>query len=517
MSDQTPAHDQSEKETSLPYPQEEIPRQRGLLERLRSWKSILSAAPLSFLGLGVYRAWIEIAFVGTFIDFPTHRFASHDAFDLVMIGTLFVLAALHSRLTPLHEHRWSKPASVLLLILSTVCGFVSIWKPGLAQVLAWPSAISGGIGIAIVILLWSELYARESPVRICLLYSLSLVTGALIIYAYRGFRLEWLPVMVCLLPVVSMVCLSYAYRGMPRQSRPAAHMAEFSFPWKPIAVVGIYSFAFGLQETQSYAAFGPHSSPGTAVCALVIIVAIVMLSRRVEFETIYGSWLPFLSAAFLLLPVLLPSDMGNYQAFSSFSANFGYTASEIFVMTMIGSICYHYGASAIWLFGIERGVRALAMLIGRRLQTVVVGAGMPIAPLVMIAVLAATFMVFSEKRLDSAWGVRIQSDDSSASSEVVRRNTLVKRCSDLARQYSLTQREEEVLILLAEHKTAGDIEHELLIARGTAKAHIGHVYQKLGIHSREELFEITGVANEGTGAGAENEDSGNASGGRSAG
>lgn len=43
-------------------------------------------------------------------------------------------------------------------------------------------------------------------------------------------------------------------------------------------------------------------------------------------------------------------------------------------------------------------------------------------------------------------------------------------------------------MLLAQHKTARDIEAELCVANGTAKAHIRHVYQKLDIHTREELF-----------------------------
>ncbi len=465
-------------------------------DRLRRWRSILSTAPLSFLGLGVYRAWIEIAFVGTTIDFPTHRVAAHDAFDLVMVVTMLVLAALHKRITPLRERRWARPVAVALLVLSTVGEFASVWRPDLAVPLAWPCAVAGGVGIAVMILLWSELYACESPVRICLLYALSLVCGALVVYVYRGFKADWLPVMTCLLPVVSIACLSYAWRSVPPPRRPVARAAAFTFPWKPIAVVSIYCFAFGLQEVSSYGTFGPHSAPGMVACSLLVVAAIVTLSGRVEFQTIYGTWLPFLSATFLLLPVLVPAQSpmgGTFAAFDAFSANFGYAASEIFVMTMVGSICYHYGVSAVWLFGIERAVRALAMLAGRHATLLAAQASLPVAPLVAVAVLVATFMVVSEKRLDSAWGVRVQPDGEGEPGDVTRRGALVSRCSDLARAHGLTQREEEVLILLAEHKTAGDIERELLIANGTAKAHIGHVYQKLGIHSREQLFEVTGA------------------------
>ncbi|WP_442904896.1 response regulator transcription factor [Gordonibacter sp.] len=53
-------------------------------------------------------------------------------------------------------------------------------------------------------------------------------------------------------------------------------------------------------------------------------------------------------------------------------------------------------------------------------------------------------------------------------------------------------RESEVLLLLAQRKSISVIEKELFIANGTAKAHVRHIYQKLEVHSREELFDLVG-------------------------
>ena len=53
-----------------------------------------------------------------------------------------------------------------------------------------------------------------------------------------------------------------------------------------------------------------------------------------------------------------------------------------------------------------------------------------------------------------------------------------------------------MLLLLAQKKTISTIEHELFIANGTAKAHVRHIYQKLSIHTRKELFEMVGVSDE---------------------
>ena len=63
--------------------------------------------------------------------------------------------------------------------------------------------------------------------------------------------------------------------------------------------------------------------------------------------------------------------------------------------------------------------------------------------------------------------------------------------------HNLSQREEEVLLPLARHMTARDIQRELCVANGTAKAHVRHVYQKLGIHTRDELFAMVDEARRG--------------------
>lgn len=459
------------------------------LRRLRRAVAEAPRVPLPFLGLGVYRAWIEVAFVGSFVDYPTHAFAGHNAFDAFMVLAMFVLAALSRRLTPLRAHAGIRRASLAAILASTLGGYASIWFPQAAPYLAWPCAVLGGAGIAVVILLWSELYARLSPVRICLYYASSLMAGAAVIWVWRGFMLPWLPVMTCVLPVVSLALLRPCYASLPSASagEADASAAPFTFPVKPVAVVAVYSFAFGLQEATAYESWGPHSSPGLVACAAAVVVVIALLPRRVEFSSLYGTWLPLASATFLVLPGL--GLMG--ASATGFCANFGYAASEMFVMTMMGSLSYHYGVSAVWLFGIERGVRALAMIAGRLADEALTFLGLPVAPLIVMAVLVATFMVATERRLSSAWGVQVREEESPAAREAARRRALVARCAELGSAHGLSQREEEVLLLLAQGKTAGEIARELMIANGTVKAHVGHIYQKLDVHTRDELLAMT--------------------------
>ena len=64
------------------------------------------------------------------------------------------------------------------------------------------------------------------------------------------------------------------------------------------------------------------------------------------------------------------------------------------------------------------------------------------------------------------------------------------RLEQVSVRCNLGKREREVLGLLLQQKTASEIATEMTIANGTAKSHIRHVYKKLGIHSREELFDL---------------------------
>jgi DNA-binding CsgD family transcriptional regulator len=47
---------------------------------------------------------------------------------------------------------------------------------------------------------------------------------------------------------------------------------------------------------------------------------------------------------------------------------------------------------------------------------------------------------------------------------------------------TLTEREREVLALLAEGLAIKEIAHRLAIAPGTARVHLMHVYEKLGVN-----------------------------------
>ena len=64
------------------------------------------------------------------------------------------------------------------------------------------------------------------------------------------------------------------------------------------------------------------------------------------------------------------------------------------------------------------------------------------------------------------------------------------RCDLIGRKYALSQREIEVMALVARGHTISSIATELFISDNTVKTHLRRLYQKLDIHKKQELFAL---------------------------
>lgn len=63
------------------------------------------------------------------------------------------------------------------------------------------------------------------------------------------------------------------------------------------------------------------------------------------------------------------------------------------------------------------------------------------------------------------------------------------RCRTVADRADLAPREREILVLLARGRNTKYIQDNLVIAASTVKSHTYRIYQKLGVHSRQELID----------------------------
>lgn len=65
-----------------------------------------------------------------------------------------------------------------------------------------------------------------------------------------------------------------------------------------------------------------------------------------------------------------------------------------------------------------------------------------------------------------------------------------ERCRKIGEEAQLSPREGEILVLLAQGRSAPFIAEELFVSTNTVKTHIRRIYSKVGVHSKEELLDI---------------------------
>lgn len=64
------------------------------------------------------------------------------------------------------------------------------------------------------------------------------------------------------------------------------------------------------------------------------------------------------------------------------------------------------------------------------------------------------------------------------------------RCAQVIEQYGLSKREGEVFRMLARGRDRAYVQEQLVISRNTVKAHVRHIYEKLGVHSHQDLIDL---------------------------
>lgn len=77
-----------------------------------------------------------------------------------------------------------------------------------------------------------------------------------------------------------------------------------------------------------------------------------------------------------------------------------------------------------------------------------------------------------------------------------RKRAFQEKCQVVAQKCGLTEREAEVMVLLAKGRTRARIQEELYLSSGTVATHARHIYRKVGVHSKQELLDVIESAGE---------------------
>lgn len=96
-----------------------------------------------------------------------------------------------------------------------------------------------------------------------------------------------------------------------------------------------------------------------------------------------------------------------------------------------------------------------------------------------------SFDLFSEGAVD-----RFKEEFIHSGSDQQKKGHWICACESLAAEYRLSPRQTEIFILLAKGRNTQFIKDDLVLSSTTVKSHIYNIYQKMGIHSQQELLDM---------------------------
>ena len=458
------------------------------------WRDMLvriGTMPVAFLGVGLYRAWLATFF--RYDAFPTIDFFDYALFEGAIGVASFVVVFLAHRITPL----WSNRIAVGLTAASMVggsalCVIACFWLQ--IAVLKYAGLVLAGAGLGLLILMWTEFFGSLNPMRVAAYYAGAIFLGEILKWLFSGLDPLHIAVFSVTLPLVSLDWMRRSMKRLPEIDlpKPMGEAGLSEVPWKPIALMGVCTFAtgFGVLPDQPLVA---GNLVGTMVVAALVFFGVLSSSKWFNFDTIYQLAFPLMIVGLLLIAPQFSLD--SQTAAGCYDA--GYTMLSIFIMIVLSNITYRFSISAAWLNGIERGIRYLVEAGGWSLFALASfylpkdSVTMVHLGIVALVALAFAALFLKEKRLSAKWGISLKQGPDG--DDVFSPGLLALRVSDLSREHSLSPREEEVLQLLARKGTPTQIEENLFVARGTVKAHTSRIYRKLGVHSRDELYELLGL------------------------
>jgi len=279
----------------------------------------------------------------------------------------------------------------------------------------------------------------------------------------------------CIAPLAIALCLTRKtsialWRENPTATSPSEEAGKIEpRSFFPIArLLLIYSLIiFTIQTLQGFAPTPVASVSyfGLFIAIAVTSIALAVNGRIVRIKQLYDASLAILELAII-----------------------------VFAIGAGCNLCQRRGNNPVFVFSLAYLAEQLAAFLGEAFSGMI-GPGVHALPLVLLAGLGAIAFVYLSPLRD---GSLERSTDPAKAQYVdpARYYTiLAETCTSVAMQCSLTKREGDVLLLLAQRKTLAQISDDLVVSLATVKTHAHNIYKKLGVHSKQELYQFLGLEN----------------------
>lgn len=357
---------------------------------------------------------------------------------------------------------------------------------GMAQVAPWASgavaaigSLCAGAGYAALLLVWLEWCGCQGPRKtIGILLAAYLVSLGSWLTVEQGTVASVLISLVCYCALLA-VLLATAYRHVQPERLPQPRPVRATYSWRIVAWVGLLAFAYGLGDGLTGMGHTTLASKLGMALPVFIVFGIALLSKAsLDMASVYRITLPLMLVG--LFASLLPQGWGFVAQMVMSAALASYQTLAYGIACLSAFI---HRASAIPACGVVCAINLVCSQAGKYSEQLLHDAGLGELP-----ALVAFFVIAVVASL-------ILGDRDFSSLIIIReRSTLRKRRFDaMMREAGLSKREQTIFLLMTEGKGIQEIGDELTIAQGTVRAHVSHIYDKFGVHSRLEFNDMVEV------------------------
>lgn len=380
-------------------------------------------------------------------------------------------------------------ASATLDVLGAIALIASVQFSGLAAsgVLCVLSAVMTGIGSALLNVCWGYSFSHADQNKTVGATAVAFLLWGFLFYSGQLLPLPLYCVFIVICPVFSAAIAVKAYEaavlepGWEKSAPMGFGFFKVSFGIAFFGVLSGIMFSIPMAASGDYTqSFPDYYFLASAIAFGVVVVIVKCRPKTFSFARMYKASTLVIVLAILLSPIF---DW-VYIAFL-----FGYVFFSLVVWIRCADISSRLKASPLVVFGIAMGSLYLGLFVGDTLANhfiVQVYYSDPTSKFVISIVIAALALLASYFGL---LDVRSECDDATLDTRNAG-DTISRACSVLARKYSLSDRQSEILEELARGHSSKIIQETLLISAGTVNSHISAIYRKMDIHSRDELVRI---------------------------
>lgn len=445
------------------------------------------------LGLGFWQAWQMISMCTNTLVPDTERFpfagnALLWVLTLTAVGYVAVMFTARRHTPFLSQRVFFLLAGGLTAMGTTLIPLTLTFGEGMSGfALFLAGAVAVSFGNALLLIMWGELWSALATGRVGRHLYVSYTFAFVLFFAAYALPFWAAVAFNTLMPIISAAIL-VACKHEPRREPSVLPLDIKTVPALRILIcILVISIVYGLSQGMANTfAEGDGSFIAKALLLAgggiaAITLSMVVAPSSAEPIALYRPIIPAMVAGLILL-LLLPTP---YRFLGAGLIIMGVYCLDMFMMLVSTDVAFRARIPVALSFGLAIFCARTGTLLGSfaadallqpslwsaALRTDVFLAGVLILTLIGM-------LLFTQVDVQKLYATPRATTDTS----------LEQKCASIATMCHLTNREGEVLILLARGRTVRYICDELSIAQGTAKHHVSNIYRKVGVFDRQGLL-----------------------------